>query len=151
LYRSGVGRRGRGKTPECVVRLDLHFSACVEMKADVVEPFRDEVFVAGIEDIRIVEQQDRGPVHEVALGDEAEAPAFERIGDVFTGDDNAGLGDGKAVMSRAALGQPSVGLFLRLEVDVEDPLKGAAHLIYSDLKQSEATHHIELLIGQGRK
>jgi len=33
-------------------------SICVEVEADVIEPLGDEVFVAGVEDVGVVEQED---------------------------------------------------------------------------------------------
>jgi hypothetical protein len=36
--------------------------AGIEIEADIVEPFGDEVFVAGVPYVGIIEQQNRGPV-----------------------------------------------------------------------------------------
>src|SRR3569833_54312 len=66
---------------------DWFASARIQIEADVVEPFGDQIFISGIEDIRVIEQQNRRPVHQVPLRNQFEALAFQRIGDVFPGDD----------------------------------------------------------------
>jgi len=121
------------------------------MKTDVIEPVGDEVFVAGIKDVSVIEQQDRGPLHEISFGNQAEAPSLKSVGDMLAGDDNAGLGNGKAVVRGAPLRNVAVSPLLRLEMDFEDSLEGTAHLVNSDFEQSKAAHHIQLGFGQGRK
>ena len=67
LYRSGVRLGGGGKCRSNSFQIVGNGSVGVEVEADVVEPFGDEVFVAGIEDIGIVEEENRCPVDQVAL------------------------------------------------------------------------------------
>jgi len=121
------------------------------METDVVEPFCDEVFVAGIKNISIVQQQNRGPLYEISLGDQAEAPSFKSVGDVLAGDDDAGLGNRKPVMRRAPLRYLSIHLFFWLEVNFEDSLKGPVHLVHSNFEQGKPPHHIQLRLGERRK
>ena len=74
-----------------------------EQRAYIVEPVGDEVFVAGVEDVGVVGEQNRGPLGKVALRNKVEAPSFERVGNVFAGDDDAGLGDAERSVGSAAV------------------------------------------------
>ncbi len=38
------------------------------MQTDIVQPFGDQIFIAGIEHIGIVEEQQSGPFHQIMLG-----------------------------------------------------------------------------------
>ena len=79
-------------------------SARIKIEADVIEPLGNQILVAGIEHIRVIQQQHRGPVHKIALGYELKPLAFQRIRNMFPGNDDAGLRDWKPVVCRAALG-----------------------------------------------
>ena len=78
-------------------------SARIQIKADIVQPLGNQILVARIEDVRVVEQQHRCPVDQVALGDEFKALAFERIRNMLAGNDDAGLRDGETIVCRATL------------------------------------------------
>ena len=98
-------------------------SVRVEIEADVVEPFGDQVFVAGIEDIGIVEQQNRGPVDQVALRDRPKrlcSRAFEICSRVMT---MPGSGIGNRLFAERRWVMPLVVSSFGIEVDVESPGK----------------------------
>jgi len=119
-------------------------STRIKIEADVVEPFSNQVLIAGIEDIGVVEQQNGCPVDEIAFRDEPEAFAFQRIGDMFPGDDDTGFGDGKTIVCGSTLRCSRLVLAVVFEIDIECASKRTEHFVKPNLKQGVAPEHIEL-------
>src|ERR1039457_2913410 len=128
-----------------------HCSCCVEAETDVVEPFGDQVFIAGVPYIRVVQQQDRGPVNQVALRDESKTLPLQRIGNVLTGNDDAGFRNPEVSGSVCPFRENSRGLVLGLKIKIKHPCQRAAHLFQANLEKGEAPQNVELLVRKRRK
>src|SRR5258708_37722471 len=122
--KSGMRRKGMtdvGSRFADAYRAQAHRSCCVETEADVVEPFGDQVFISGIPHVRVVQQQDRGPVNQVALSDQAKTFPLQRIGNVFACNDDPGFRNAEVSGRMCPFCETSCGLVPGFQIKLKDP------------------------------
>ena len=120
-----------------------------EVGADVVQPLGDQVLICGIKHVGVVDEQDCGPLREVAFGYKIEAPALKRIGDVLARDDDAWLRQTEATERRSPLKRAAD--WLQLEMKIEDASQHAAQIGDAGIEPGETPQHVQLRVGERGK
>lgn len=120
----------------------------IEIDADVIQPFSDQILICRIEYVSVVHQQNRCPGSQLSLRDQLKPTSIESVLNMLSRDDDAGLRQTKASGCRTPAQGATHGL--QFKMNFEKTSQRAAEFVCIDLEQSETPQRIKLRCRQRR-